>query len=76
MWRSRERERERPHPVAELARVVVLLGQVEDHVVIAVMALEEVGHLVQPAQRRRNIRGATEVSDTGRMGVRAWRNMA
>jgi hypothetical protein len=33
------------YPVAELAGVVVLLGEVEDHVMIAVMALEEFGDL-------------------------------
>jgi hypothetical protein len=33
------------YPIAELAGVVVLLGEVEDHVMIAVMALEEFGDL-------------------------------
>jgi hypothetical protein len=42
---ARVRVRVAQYPVAELAGVVVLLGEVEDHVMIAVMALEEFGDL-------------------------------
>ncbi len=43
--RARACVRAAQYPVAELAGIVVLLGEVEDHVMIAVMALEEFGDL-------------------------------